>query len=189
MFKTRWINGKYVGQDGSVIIAVTTQKQCAQEILIIRSRDHEAQDQFVIHNIAVDTRFGSVHKTQGQSVGLHGEKNFVEKRVKEMIVFDLDENFRKLDIQIQVLEYRYKVMCHMFWKYKSIHFRYPTTEADLENPTSEDKLLFSSDYFVMEDEEGVHLNVVVKDVKTSEVTKSKYIQVDNKYRDFGITKR
>ena len=77
----------------------------------------------------------------------------------------------------------------MFWKYKSIHFRYPTTEADLENPTSEDKLLFSSDYFVMEDEEGVHLNVVVKDVKTSEVTKSKYIQVDNKYRDFGITKR
>ena len=41
----------------------------------------------------------------------------------------------------------------------------------------------------MEDEEGVHLNVVVKDVKTSEVTKSKYIQVDNKYRDFGITKR
>ena len=106
MFKTRWINGKYVGQDGSVIIAVTTQKQCAQEILIIRSRDHEAQDQFVIHNIAVDTRFGSVHKTQGQSVGLHGENNFVEKRVKEMIVFDLDENFRKLDIQIQVLEYR-----------------------------------------------------------------------------------
>ena len=106
MFKTRWINGKYVGQDGSVIIAVTTQKQCAQEILIIRSRDHEAQDQFVIQNIAVDTRFGSVHKTQGQSVGLHGEKNFVEKRVKEMIVFDLDENFRKLDIQIQVLEYR-----------------------------------------------------------------------------------
>ena len=108
MWKVNQINGKYVGgSNGSVLVAVTMQRQGGQEILLIRSHDEDGLDQHVIHNVAVDVRWGSKHKIQGQNVGIHGEGNFQERRLKEMIVVDLEESkYQKLALNVQVSEYR-----------------------------------------------------------------------------------
>ena len=111
MWKVNWINGKYVGgNNGSVVVAVTMQRQGGQEILLIRSHDEEGLEQHVIQNVAVDFRVGSPHKIQGQNVGIHGEGEgkFQERRLKEMVVVDLEESkYQKLALNIQVSEYRY----------------------------------------------------------------------------------
>ena len=66
---------------------------------------------FVSNRCIVGTRFekswDGLKRFQGQVIAKYGEGNFSEKRLKEMCFFDLDADYRVLNIRLSVKEYRY----------------------------------------------------------------------------------
>ena len=67
------------------------------------------------------------------------------------------------------------------------YLRYPKVEADLSDVTSDEKVMFISDYLFYEDEEGIKCFSVINNRKTGMKTTVKYIMIDNKKPKFPVT--